>query len=171
MSVVVVFGFLHLITQMLSSSSLGLNVELVALGPLVTVQVPAALHGQESLASLSFGNPTSLAKGEQTGSVYGQERGEGAEQPTDCRKQLAIPYQSASPVWVKIKESESVQGAPGSHLWVRHLFDAFYTLWLKKIGGNSVQAAGAYAPLSLLLKDEGFIFEERWRAFSWSAAF
>ena len=99
MSVVVVFGFLHLITQMLSSSSLGLNVELVALGPLVTVQVPAALHGQESLASLSFGNPTSLAKGEQTGSVYGQERGEGAEQPTDCRKAATLPHPSEVSFW------------------------------------------------------------------------
>lgn len=54
--------------------------------------------------------------------------------------------------------TQSVQGAPGSHLWIRHLFDAFYTLRLKKIGGNSVQAMGASAPLSLPLKDEGFLF-------------
>lgn len=102
--------------QMPNSSSLCLNLESVSVDPLVPVQVPAPLGVHKSLAFLSFCNLAGLAKGKQAGNVYGQEGGEGAEQKTDCRKQLAISGQFASPSVSQIREWESVQDAPGSHL-------------------------------------------------------
>lgn len=53
---------------------------------------------------------------------------------------------------------ESVQGAPESHLRIRHHFDAFYTLEWKEIGSNDVQVVGVHAFLSLPLTEEGFLF-------------
>ena len=102
--------------QMPNSSSLRLNVESVSVDPLVPVRVPAPLGVRKSLASLSFCNLAGWAKGKQAGSVYGQEGGEGAEQKADCRKQLAVSGQFASPSVSQIREWESVQGAPRSHL-------------------------------------------------------
>lgn len=84
--------------------------------------------------------------------------GEGARQKADCRKQLVISGQLASSIVSLMREWESVQGAPGSHLRIKHHFDAFYTLEWKTIGSNDVQVVGVYASLSLPLKEEGFLF-------------
>lgn len=78
--------------------------------------MPAPLGVHKSLFSLSFCNLATLAKGKQAGRVYGQEWGEGAEQKADCGKRLAISGPFASPSMSQIREWESVQGAPGSHL-------------------------------------------------------
>lgn len=83
--------------------------------------------------------------------------GEGARQKADCRKPV-ISGQLASSIVSQMREWESVQGAPGSHLRIRHHFDAFYAPERKKIGSNDVQVVGVYPFLSLPLKEEGFLF-------------
>lgn len=83
--------------------------------------------------------------------------GEGARQKADCRKPV-IFGQLASSIVSQMRERESVEVAPGSHLRIRHHFDAFYTLEWKKIGNNDVQVVGVYVFLSLPLKEEGFLF-------------
>lgn len=70
--------------------------------------------------------------------LLSRKGGEGARQKTDCRK-LVISGHLVSSIVSQKREWESVQGAPGFHLRIRHHFDAFYTLEWKKIGSNDVQ--------------------------------
>lgn len=85
-------------------------------------------------------------------------KGEKEPDKADCRKQLVISGQLASSIVSTMREWESVQGAPGSNLGIKHHFDAFYTLEWKMIGSNDVQVVGVYASLSLPLKEERFLF-------------